>query len=263
MSVLYTDPYDEDLIAELRRRQGLGARYDAENAPKKELRWARSGTAYFLRKLNELKDEDFQGETLLPGWSRAELLAHVGYNARALTRLTEWARTGEEHLMYATPTQRGDEIKMGSTLPAIALRHLIEHSVVHLNVEWRDLKDEDWDAQVVTAQGRTVPTRETAWMRTREVWVHAVDLNNFGSFLDFPPDLIDELIADVQRAWARRDEKADLTLVLTDRPEPIVIGEGTVTVTGKAADVCRWLTGRGARRLVASSGDLPEIPRWF
>lgn len=249
---------------ELRRRQGAGARYDSEKAPARELAWARSGTAYFARKLTELTDEELDGPSLLPGWTRAALVAHVGYNARALTRLCEWARTGVETPMYASTTQRNAEIDRGATLPARALRNLFAHSEVHLNVEWRDLTDEQWDHEVRTAQGRTVPARETAWMRAREVWVHAVDLDNAGSFRDFPPDLLDELLADVLRAWERRGEKADLVLAAADRDQPVTVGTGTgPTVTGATADLVRWLTGRGARRLTSSTGELPEIPRWF
>ena len=37
------------------------------------------------------------------------------------------------------PTVRDHEIDFGATLSPIALRHLFDHSAVHLNVEWRDL----------------------------------------------------------------------------------------------------------------------------
>ncbi|MFM9718756.1 maleylpyruvate isomerase N-terminal domain-containing protein, partial [Streptomyces galilaeus] len=86
-----------------------------------------------------------------------------------------------------------------------------------LNVEWRDLTDAQWDATVVTAQGRTVPARETAWMRAKEVWVHAVDIDNGGSFLDFPTEMVNEIIADVFRAWTRRGEPGAVVLRATDR----------------------------------------------
>ncbi|KAE8763892.1 maleylpyruvate isomerase family mycothiol-dependent enzyme [Georgenia thermotolerans] len=246
----------------LRQRQGAGARYDSPAAPARELAWARRGTAYFARKLNELTDAELYEPSLLPGWTRAHLVAHVGYNARALTRLVEWARTGVETPMYASTEQRNAEIERGATLPARALRNLFAHAEVHLNVEWRDLTDAGWDAQVRTAQGRLVPARETAWMRTREVWVHAVDLDNGGSFHDFPPDLLAELLADVQRSWARREERVDLTLAPTGG-EPVVIGDGGPTVSGALPDLVRWLTGRGARRLTGSDGEIPDIPRWF
>ncbi|MGA7454264.1 MAG: hypothetical protein WBW73_24405, partial [Rhodoplanes sp.] len=38
--------------------------------------------------------------------------------------------------------------------------------------------------------------RETAWLRARCLWLRAVDLDNGGSFLDFPPALVDRLIAE-------------------------------------------------------------------
>lgn len=257
-----SSPYDEAALKEFMERQGTGARYDAGAAPKNELAWARSGTAYFLRRLGELTDDELDAPSLLPGWDRRELVAHVGYNARALTRLTEWARTGVETPMYE-PGQRDAEIELGATLPTLALRGLIDHSTVHLNVEWRDLTDEEWDHEVVTAQGRTVPVRETGWMRTREVWIHAVDLDNDGSYLDFPPDLLDRLAGDVVSVWQRKKKDVDLVLAPTDRESETVLGAGGTRVSGRQADLVRWLTGRGARRLEAAGGELPEIPAWL
>lgn len=248
---------------ELRERQGAGARYDAKAAPHEMLTLARRGTAYFARRLNELTDEELDAPSLLPGWSRRWVIAHVAYNARALTHLTDWARTGVEHPMYRDPGERERQIIRGANLPDRALRHLFDHTVVHLNVEWRDLTDEQWDFPIRTAQGRIVPVRETAWMRAREVWVHAVDLDNSGSFLDFPADFVDAIIRDVLGAWGRRGETPDLVISPTDRDEPIALGNAGPAVSGQAADLARWLAGRGARRLTSSSGELPAIPRWF
>ncbi|UQN28975.1 maleylpyruvate isomerase family mycothiol-dependent enzyme [Brachybacterium kimchii] len=262
---------EEEARAALRERLGSGARYDSSDAPSRELAWARSGTAYFARVLNRLTDDELYEPSLMEGWTRAHVVAHVGYNARALTRLVEWARTGVETPMYRSTAQRGREIERGSTLPARALRNLFAHAEVHLNVEWRDLEEGQWEHEVVTAQGRTVAVRETAWMRTREVWVHAVDLDASGSFLDVPADVIDEIIADVQRMWTRRDETPDLVLRPTDRAEPLTLGQGGTEVTGAAADLARWLAGRGARRLAVDGAAvddedpdlLPVLPRWF
>ncbi|MBP7002177.1 maleylpyruvate isomerase family mycothiol-dependent enzyme [Amaricoccus sp.] len=73
----------------LRARQGAGARYAAAAAPARELAWARRGTAYFARKLRELTEAELTGPSLLPGWTRAHVIAHVGYNARALAQRVE------------------------------------------------------------------------------------------------------------------------------------------------------------------------------
>jgi maleylpyruvate isomerase len=255
---------DDAARAALRERLGAGARYDSPAAPARELLWARRGTAYFARKLNELRDDELDAPSLVPGWARRHLIAHVGYNARALCRLVEGARTGVEMPMYASAGHREAEIDLGSTLPPRALRNLFDHAAVHLSVEWRDLPDEGWDAGVRTLDGRMIPARETAWIRSREVWLHAIDLDNGGSFLDFPPDLLEALLAAVLRTWTERSEKVDLLLAPTDRPRPIQVGAGTgPTITGKMADLVRWLTGRGARHLASSTGTLPGIPRWL
>ncbi|MFZ8757518.1 maleylpyruvate isomerase family mycothiol-dependent enzyme [Microbacterium sp. HMH0099] len=249
----------------LRERQGAGARYDADAAPHAHLDLARRGTAYFARRLMQLDDADLDAPSLLPGWSRRHVVAHVGYHARAVARSVEGARTGVESRMYSSDTQRDEEIALGATLPTRALRHLVDHAAVHLDVEWRDLTDAHWDAAVVTAEGRAVPARETAWMRAKEVWVHAVDLGNGGSFLDFPPAVIDGIVSDVFRAWTRRGDPGAVVLRATDRETALgAYGQGGPRVEGAAADLARWLAGRGARRLrVVGGGELPEIAPWF
>ena len=54
-----------------------------------QLLTARRGTAFFARKLNELRDADLDAPSLLPGWTRRHVIAHVSYNARAIARLIE------------------------------------------------------------------------------------------------------------------------------------------------------------------------------
>ena len=245
----------------------MPARHDQVDDPRLAagLVTARRGTAYFSRKLAELSDDDFDAPSLLPGWTRRHLIAHVGYNARALTRLLEWAATGIETPMYAGPEQRAREIDDGATLTPIALRHLVSHSTVHLNGEWRDLTPTAWHTTVRTAQGRTVPASETTWMRTREVWIHAVDLNNGGSFDDFPPDLLDALLTDITGTWRQRGDGPGLALKPTDRKDSISVGANpAVQITGTAADLTRWAAGRGSNDIaIAGAHTVPQPPRWL
>ena len=67
----------------------MAARTDQATDPglQEELLQARRGTAFFARKLNELTDAELDGDSLLPGWTRRHVTAHVGYNARAIARL--------------------------------------------------------------------------------------------------------------------------------------------------------------------------------
>jgi maleylpyruvate isomerase len=242
------------------------ARHDQVTDPRlaASLLTARRGTAYFARKLAELADDDFDAPSMVAGWDRRHVIAHVGYNARALTRLVEWAATGIETPMYASPEQRGKEIEDGATLKPIALRHLVAHSTVHLNVEWRDLSESAWQAEVRTAQGRVVPVSETPWMRSREVWIHAVDLDNGGSFRDFPPEVVDRLLLEITGMWRQRGTEPDLTIAPTDRADQIALGnDPQPRLEGSAADLARWAAGRGSQHLTASTGTVPEPPRWL
>ncbi|MFD9666757.1 maleylpyruvate isomerase family mycothiol-dependent enzyme [Rhodococcus sp. NPDC059968] len=225
---------------------------------------ARRGTAFFAQRLAELSDTDLDGETLLSGWSRRHLVAHVGYNAAALCRLLDWAATGVETPMYSSAEQRGREIDEGATLSPAALRNLFDHTVARLDEKWRNLPASAWDAQVRTAQGRTVPVSETAWMRTREVWIHAVDLGNGGRFGDFPDVVLESLLTDIVEMWRRRDLGTGLILAVDGR-EPVAVRPDSPPadkVSGPLAAVVRWAAGRGTVG-VGIEGYLQEPPRWL
>jgi len=224
---------------------------------------ARRGTAFFARKLSQLSDNDLDAPSLLSGWSRRHVVAHVGYNARAIARLVEWAHTGVETPMYESVQIRNDEISMGATLSPIALRNLYDHSAVHLSVEWRDLLDESWSYTVTTIQGRDIPVSETVWTRTREVWIHAVDLDNGASFRDIPSSILVRLLRDITGAWKVRGSDTNLVLRVTDAPKLESFGDvsavAPIIITGSLADVTQWAAGRGVTGVI-STGETPQDP---
>lgn len=185
--------------AELRARQGAGARYDAPGAPARELSWARRGTAYFARLLNGLDATALDGPSKVHGWSRRHLVAHVSYNARAFAQMAGAIRAGQPAPLYSSVEDREAEISRGATLPDRALRHLFQHSEVHLNVEWRDLSNIDWEASGTDLSGQPLPVRSTPWMRARELWVHALDLNAGARVRDMPADFVEALADGLER----------------------------------------------------------------
>jgi len=252
----------------------MGVRHDQTTDPDvlAALLQARRGTAFFARKLNELSDADLDGDSLLPGWSRRHVIAHVGYNARAIARLVGWAATGVEDPMYPSTEVRDHEIVFGATLSPIALRHLFDHSAVHLNVEWRDLATPAWHHLVRTIQGREVPATETVWMRSREIWVHAVDLDNGAALRDLPVSVLERLLADITGAWHARGTDTNLVCRVTDQPQILASGDmnasSPLEISGRLADVVSWATGRGPAGVMAyRSGEavasVPSAPRWI
>jgi maleylpyruvate isomerase len=252
------------------------ARHDQTTDPEllHSLLQARRGTSFFARKLNELTDEDLDGPSLLPGWTRRHVTAHIGYNARAIARLIEWAATGVETPMYASTEARDHEISFGATLSPIALRNLFDHSAVHLNVEWRDLPADAWHHKVKTAQGRVVPATETVWMRTREVWTHAVDLDNGATFNDIPAPVLERLLQDITGAWKTRGTdtglriRVDRTVTGTDLTFGDTTTENPTIINGPLAAVVQWATGRGTHGVTATHNgaplaETPAAPKWI
>jgi maleylpyruvate isomerase len=247
----------EQARAALRQRQGGGARYDAADAPAQALDWARRGTAYFARLLNELSDADLDAPSALPDLTRRHVIAHIGYQARMLSEIVAWARTGQRGRFPRTAQVSGEDVAHGATLPARALRYLFHHSEVHLNVEWRDLSDADWPASVEDAAGRQILLWKTPEARAKALWLHAVDLASGGRPADMPPGFVDALI----RAHAPEGLGASgHVLAPTDRPEQAAMGSAyKARITGRAADIAFWLCGRGMRGVQATGGPLPPV----
>ena len=249
------------------------ARHDLATDPgvRAGLATVRLGTAYFRRALSRVADRDFDAPSLLPGWSRRHLIAHVGYNARAIARLVTWAATGVETPMYSSPEARQDEIDSGATLRPDALRSLCEHAAIDLDVRWRDLPDPNWNTTVVTAQGRSVPASETLWMRTREVWLHAVDLDARARVDEIPDAVLYRLLGDVVGLWGKRDQLDGLSLRAV-REAGVessfgANGGARVEVSGSLPALVTWATGRvfdsPGQGLTWTGGEPRPAPRWI
>lgn len=231
----------------------------------------RRGSEYYDRTLAALGDEELDAPSILPGWSRRHVISHVAFNAQALLRLVQWAATGIESRMYDSTEARDAQIDEGASWPASGLRALHERSAQELDAGWRDLSDEAWHAQVRMVEGPQIPATSTVWLRTREVWLHAVDLDSGASYDDFPAGLIDHLLANVLSAWrARRDAEniPNFVLAPTDRGAPRGVGAvdapDAVVLRGTAVDLTRWATGRGLLGILTESGEsVPVAPRWI
>ena len=179
--------------------------------------WSAEGTRLFLDAVDRIGDDGFAVPTALPGWTRAHVVAHVHHNALALGRLASWAATGTEQRMYASPEQRDAEIAESAQLPPAELRARVHASAEQLAAALDGLSPDAWQAQVLTAQGRTVPATEIPWMRAREVCVHAVDLDGGVAFADLPPAFTAALVAEVAARRAAGGEGPALAAWLTGR----------------------------------------------
>ena len=187
--------------------------------------WMEQGTAVFLTAVGRLPDDELGKPTALPGWTRRHVIAHVHYNAEALRRLVRWARTGEPAPMYRDRAHRAAEIESGAQLAAARLRTVVHDSAAALAADFDALQQAALTREVTTAQGRSIPAGEIPWLRTREVAVHAVDLDAGVNFADLPGDLNTALVSDVVARRCAAGEAAPIAAWLTGRAsDPPVLG---------------------------------------
>ena len=235
------------------------------------LELARAGTAFFFQHLDALPDDDFDGPSLLPNWDRAHVIAHVGHNGTGLSNLAESAATGVAKPMYPSSEFRNAQIEEGAALPPNELRRLCRETAKVLNEHWQALSDAEWQTEVRLTRGRILPASTTVWMRTREMWLHTVDLNSGASFDDLPKGFLDHLLADVLSTWRGRaaDEGIpNFVLVPDDRDKVRSIGSAddpqATRLHGSAANLARWVTGRGDEGVSTESGEpVPTAPTWL
>jgi maleylpyruvate isomerase len=223
------------------------------------LPWWQAGERFVSAALDRLADEEFDAPSLLPGWTRRHVFAHLACNADALINLLTWARTGVETPMYASAVARDSAIEQAAALAADGLRALVLSTTARLAEAIAAMPARSWQAPVRTAQGRTVPAEEVLWMRCREVWVHVVDLDAGAGFADIPEEVQVALIADVFRAWARRDIVPDIVL----RADTRTWGAGRRSVSGPLPAATTWITGRGDGSELTADGPLPVLARWL
>jgi maleylpyruvate isomerase len=200
--------------------------------------WISKGTALCA---DAMAYADLSAPSLLHGWTRKHVVAHLAANAEAIGNLVHWAKTGEERLMYSSPDQRAADIAAGFLRPPAELRAWFERSAHALMADMAQLTDEQWHRRILTAQGRRVLAIETPWMRTREVMVHAVDLGTGLTFADLPADFLEELCADIR---AKRGNVPD--------------------VRGPLAEVAAYLAGRAFHHVASSDGKPADpLPPWL
>lgn len=178
----------------LRARQGAGARYDAAEAPAEDLLLARRATSYFARKLNDLDDAAlFEPPARGAGCSRAHVVASISYDARRQALMLEPFCAGKASEPKEMQAEELPPLDLAVTLPARALRHLFNHSAIHLDVCWRDLSGHAWDNQLSDSAGYAITPRDFPHRRAITLWQAAIALGNGARLRDAPSQLHSEL----------------------------------------------------------------------
>ncbi|MGK5741769.1 maleylpyruvate isomerase family mycothiol-dependent enzyme [Micromonospora sp. URMC 103] len=225
-----------------------------------------AATTRLLRTAAAFDEADLAAASLLPGWTRGHVLAHLARNADGFVNLLTAARSGEPRPMYDSPARRAADIEAGAARPAAAHLDDLRRSADRFAEAVAATPAEAWSATVTTPGGPRVAA-ELIWCRLREVEVHHLDLAAGHRPADWPESFAHRLLHEVATDLVARPGVPSMVLRFDGSRHELVIGvrEGAPVVAGPAPDLAAWLIGRGGvdPLTVTPDGPLPNPPEWM
>jgi maleylpyruvate isomerase len=224
-------------------------------------------TRRLVRSVDALDEPLLAAPSLLPGWTRAHLVAHLALNAEAMARGAEGARSSEPVPLYDSPEARSADIDELSGATCTALRERFLASTARLADVLGSLLDDTLPVEVEWYPGgmrRAVS--QFPEIRRAEVEVHHVDLAT-GEYdaTSWPGDFRAWLIDSRARSLSPETGTEPFTVYAGDLDRSWSVAGGTdadPVVTGSSADLAWWLSGRGDASGLASDHPLPRIAGW-
>ncbi|WP_426246352.1 maleylpyruvate isomerase family mycothiol-dependent enzyme [Nocardioides sp. LHG3406-4] len=220
-----------------------------------------TGTQSLIRTVDGLPDEAYAAPSLLPGWSRGHVVAHLALNAEGLAGVLNGLVTGEEVPMYASPESRDADIDELAEADPAALRARLLAATTDFADALERMTDEAWAHTVHrTPGGPTFPASQIPNKRLSEVEIHHADLDAGYDRTMWPVEFATSLLSNLS---PRLDGHGPLTLRATDLGRTWSVGgEGGPWIAGPVADLAWWVTGRDGAGLTSETGTLPAADSW-
>ena len=162
-----------------------------------------------------ITEPDLRAPSLLPGWTRAHVLAHLAREADAMRNLLVAVRSGQERPAYVSAEARQADIERGAGMRADELMADLADSAMALRTIARQLPDEGWQVPVRILDSAPFPADQLLTRRLVEVELHHCDLGAGYGPADWPA-----AFADMELAEPMRSQRAD-RLTSTRKAEPL------------------------------------------
>ncbi|HWG65700.1 MAG TPA: maleylpyruvate isomerase family mycothiol-dependent enzyme [Streptosporangiaceae bacterium] len=143
-------------------------------------------TQRLLSSARVISEPDLRAPSLLPGWTRAHVLAHLARNADAMRNLLIGARSGQDRAAYVSQQAREADIEHGATLKAKELVSDLADSAMAFRSIARQLPDDAWQFPVRVLDSARFPAAELLTRRLVEVELHHSDLGTGYGPADWP-----------------------------------------------------------------------------
>src|SRR5260370_6384182 len=123
-----------------------------------------------------ITEPDLREPSLLPGWTRAHVLAHLARNADAMRNLLVGVRDGQDRPAYASAQARQAGIEHGAGLRADELVADLASSAMALRTVARQLPGDRWQIPVRIGDSAPFPAAGLLTRRLVEVELHPCHL---------------------------------------------------------------------------------------
>lgn len=216
----------------------------------------------FTRTVDALTEEDLAAPSLLPGWTRAHVVAHVALNGASLAAVIDGLVHDNAVAMYSSDEQRDGDIAELAGADAGELRERQLTSTTEFADAVGLMGETHWSGRFDRLPGGpTWPIVTVVPTRRRELEIHHVDLGTSYTRADWPDDFVVELL---EAVTLDHQASGPFQVRATDLGRDWSVGgDGGPTVRGTGADLGWWLTGRGEGvGLAADTGDLPRLGPW-
>ncbi|MCW2767182.1 MAG: hypothetical protein JWO11_3141 [Nocardioides sp.] len=216
-------------------------------------------TQRLVRAVDGLVPEAWRGPSLLPGWTRAHVVAHLVLNAEGLAGALAGVVANRPTPMYASQEARDADIEELAGHAPGDLRDRLLASTTLFADALAAVPHDRWATTIERTAGsdRTFTAGGSVGMRWREVEIHHVDLASDYTRADWPRDFGVHL---VEAMTTRPGGPRGLVALATDVDRSWTLGDGGPVVSGSAADLGWWLTGRGNGEGLTTSDGI-ELPR--
>ena len=136
-----------------------------------------------------LTDPELPVPSMLPGWTRGHVLAHLARNADGMRNVLVGVRTGQDRPAYASAEAREAAIEQDAGRRATEHAADLADSAMALRTVARQLPDEGWQVPVrMLEEADFFPAAELLTRRLVEVELHHCDLAaGYGPAPGLPP----------------------------------------------------------------------------
>lgn len=216
------------------------------------------------RTVDGLTPDQWAGASLLPGWSRAHVVAHLALNGEALRGVLRGVVEGDPVPMYESQERRDADIEEVAGAERAELRERLLASLTTFVDAVAAVPEDAWSGRFDrTRGGASLPLEAVPLMRLRELEIHHADLGAGYTAEDWPAGFPERVIDGMVK---RLDPAPGFRVAPLDSSRTWEVGEvddDPVVVTGTVAELAWWLTGRTPGETISCNrGELPAVGAW-